>query len=135
MTQQDDHEARFAALDKRVGTCERTAEAARLLASGAYKETQDLKADLRAFNKAVVSGFNATRADISDIKHDLTRQFADVNRRIDSLDQKVDRGFTDMHEKVDHGFAEMREKHAANTAVQQRIVQQLNAIIAQHKGA
>ena len=76
----------------------------------------EVRAEIRDFRRATVSGFNALRADFVDLRQEMNRRF-----------EQVDRNF----EQVDRGFIEMRGKFDATAAGQQRIIELIESLIDQ----
>ncbi len=114
MTESGDLEPRVSALEnemgnvrRRVERTERDAEAARVLAGGADRDGAELKKDLREFHKQNLRLHNATRADM-----------ADLQRRMQAVEQTMGAG-----------FAEMRGKFDAAAAGQQQIVALLDRLL------
>jgi hypothetical protein len=99
-------------LAQRVRLTEQDAAAARVLAGGADRDVNEIRAEIREFRQATTASFNAMRADYTDLRKD----------------------FTDLRDKVDKGFIEMRGKFDAAAAGQQQIVSLLNTLIDQQGG-
>lgn len=83
----------------------------------------EVRAEIRDFRRATVSGFNALRADFVDLRQEMNRRFEQVDRNF----EQVDRNF----EQVDRGFIEMRGKFDATAAGQQRIIELIESLIDQ----
>lgn len=104
-------------LSARVRASEHDAAAARVLAGGADRDVNEIRAEIRDFRQATVSSFNAVREDL----HDVRQRFDAVDQRLDGVDQRFD--------AVDRGFIEMRGKLDAAAAGQEQIVGLLNTLI------
>jgi hypothetical protein len=107
-----DLEARVAALETKVRELDEQARhtrqdaaAARVLAGGADRDVNEIRAEIRDFRQATTSSFNAMREDL-----------------------------TDLRQHVDNGFIEMRGKFDAMAAGQQGITDLLNTLIEQRDG-
>ena len=90
----------------------------------------EVRAEIRDFRRATVSGFNALRADFVDLRQEMNRRFEQVDRNFEQVDrnfEQVDRNF----EQVDRGFIEMRGKFDATAAGQQRINELIESLIDQ----
>ncbi|MPY84913.1 MAG: hypothetical protein GEV00_16695 [Actinophytocola sp.] len=97
-------------LSARVRASEHDAAAARVLAGGADRDVNEIRAEIRDFRQATVSSFNAVREDLHDVR-----------QRFDAVDQRFD--------AVDRSFIEMRGKLDAAAAGQEQIVGLLNTLI------
>jgi len=124
VAQSKDFETRVTALESevrdlsaRVRASEHDAAAARVLAGGADRDVNEIRAEIRDFRQATVSSFNAVREDL----HDVRQRFDAVDQRLDGVDQRFD--------AVDRGFIEMRGKLDAAAAGQEQIVGLLNTLI------
>ncbi|MBO0841303.1 MAG: permease [Sciscionella sp.] len=113
-------------MTKRVGRSEESAAAARVLAGGADRDVEQIRAEFRDYKQATTSGFNAMREDITDLRTDLN----DLRTKVDEGFAKVDQEFA----KVDRGFTEMRGKLDGAAAGQQQIVDMLSTLIDQRDG-
>ena len=110
----DELEKRVSALEEqvrdlkgRVGSAERDAAAARVLAGGADRDVSGITTEIREFKQATVASFNATREDLLDL-----------------------RGYVDgRFDQIDRGFAEMRGRFDAAAAGQQQIVELIQTVI------
>ncbi|MCV7046848.1 hypothetical protein H7J08_19575 [Mycobacterium frederiksbergense] len=110
----DELEQRVSALEEqvrdlkgRVGSTERDAAAARVLAGGADRDVSEITTEIREFKQATVASFNATREDLLDL-----------------------RGYVDgRFDQIDRGFAEMRGRFDAAAAGQQQIVELIQTVI------
>jgi uncharacterized protein YceH (UPF0502 family) len=83
-------ETQVAALTERVRRSEQDAAAARVLAGGADRDVSELRGEIREFRDQNNRVLNAMRDDLCDLRS-----------RMDTLEQKVDRGFTEMRGKLD----------------------------------
>lgn len=116
MAQPSDLEARVAALEtqvrelaERMRHSEQDAAAARVLAGGADRDVEQIRADIRDFRQATASSFNAMRDDLTDLRTHVNDGFA----------------------QVDRGFAEMRGRLDATAAGLGQITGLLNTLIGQ----
>jgi hypothetical protein len=100
-------EAQMRELAARVRVSEQDAAAARVLAGGADRDVNQIRADIRDFRRATTASFNAMRADLTDLR------------------THVDQGFTE----IGQGFTEMRGRLDGAAAGQQQIVELLNTLI------
>lgn len=94
-------------MEKRLRRVEQDAAAARVLAGGADRDVQQLRAEMREFRAQNLRLHNATREDIVDLRAEMRAGFAGVESRFAA---------------VDHGFIEMRGKLDATAAGMQTIV-------------
>lgn len=91
MAQLDDLEARVAAVEARVADLaqrvqrsEQDAAAARVLAGAADRDVTEVREEIRDFRRAAMSGFNAMRADLTDLRQHMTTGFIEVRGRLDA---------------------------------------------------
>ena len=129
MATSDDLEARVTALETqvaeltaRVHHSEQDAAAARVLAGGADRDVNEIRAEIREFRQATISSFNAMREDFTDFRNEMYSFRNEVNNRFAEVNNRF--------AAVDIGFAEMRGKFDAAAAGQQQIVSLLNTLIA-----
>src|SRR2546421_10922955 len=94
----EDLEARLAALEGQVRELTgrvRNAEqdltaarqdsaAARVLAGGADRDVTEIRSEIRDFRQATVSTLNAMREDLTDIRSNVDRGFADIRGKLDA---------------------------------------------------
>jgi hypothetical protein len=92
-------------LAERARVGQQDAAAARVLAGGADRDVNEIRAEIRDFRQATTASFNAMREDLTDLRGN-----------------------------VGNGFTEMRGKLDATAAGQQQIVDLLNTLIDQHDG-
>lgn len=67
-------ETQVRGLDQRVQASERDAAAARVLAGAADRDVTEFHGELRDFRRATVSGFNALRDDMTDLRTEIRRK-------------------------------------------------------------
>lgn len=94
-------------LKGRVGSTERDAAAARVLAGGADRDVAEVRNEIRDFRQATTASFNAMRTDFVDLRQE----------------------FVELRGQFDRGFAEIRGRLDAAAAGQQQIVELIQAVI------
>lgn len=110
----DELEGRVSALEEqvrdlksRVGSTERDAAAARILAGGADRDVSGIRTEIRDFKQATMASFNAMREDLLELRGHVDGRF----------------------DQTDRGFAEMRGRFDATAAGQQQIVELIQTVI------
>jgi hypothetical protein len=83
-------EDRVTALEVQVGELRvqvraglRDAAAARVLAGAADRDVEEIRGEVRDFRRATIAGFNAVRADISDMHQEMTGLRQEVRSKFD----------------------------------------------------
>lgn len=110
----DELEERVSALEEqvrdlkgRVGSTDRDAVAARVLAGGADRDVAEVRNEIRDFRQATTASFNAMRTDFVDLRQE----------------------FVELRGQFDRGFAEIRGRLDAAAAGQQQIVALIQTVI------
>jgi chromosome segregation ATPase len=129
MTAPGDHErlsvleAEVSALQARVGRVEDDASAARDLASGAGRDSGDLRTEVREFRHQNNRLLNAMRDDLTDLRSHTDGEFAEVRAEMRA-------GFAEMRA----GFAEMRGRLDAAAAGHEQLARMLTVLIDREGG-
>jgi hypothetical protein len=129
MTAPGDHErlsvleADVSALQARVGRVEDDASAARDLASGAGRDSGDLRTEVREFRHQNNRLLNAMRDDLTDLRSHTDGEFAEVRAEMRA-------GFAEMRA----GFAEMRGRLDAAAAGHEQLARMLTVLIDREGG-
>ena len=77
-------EERVEQLTTRVRRSEQDAAAARVLAGGADRDVEQIRAEMRDFRQATTRSFTAMREDLTDLRQHVDRGFAEVRGRLDA---------------------------------------------------
>jgi hypothetical protein len=136
MTAPGDHErlsvleADVSALQARVGRVEDDASAARDLASGAGRDSGDLRTEVREFRHQNNRLLNAMRDDLTDLRSHTDGEFAEVRAEMRAGFAEMRAGFAEMRA----GFAEMRGRLDAAAAGHEQLARMLTVLIDREGG-
>lgn len=68
----------------RVRNSEQDAAAARVLAGGADRDVEQMRAEIRDFRKTTMASFNAMREDLNDLRQKVDTGFTEIRGRLDA---------------------------------------------------